>query len=403
MYPLRFVWIPFLLVLLVTLLCNGITVPDPSDTDLHRLLSRYPRGIPSGRGQASDVSTCDMITTVPDDVRSTLDLDNFYQKYTDAYGIPILSSSEVSDEALHRACYVVRFMLADRKDVRDALYDGHGRVAVIGIDELTNDIPEHSFLDDTWNDRARGLGGTLHIPVTSASEENLLCLGQRQDRWYEEDLLMHEFAHSIHLIGMNKVDQTFQTRLQQAFDNAEEKGLWKQTYAKANIKEYFAEGVQKFFNVDTHRNFIDGVHNNISTRESLRGYDQELYNLVSDVFPCLNDVVKRCQQQQLISSQNLLLNCQAADGKTTSSPEVLTTTGVTSPDVTTAGASTVSPKTTVNYMTPLKSATTKMLLNATPTKKLPAKGAIGGACNLKFQGVTVILLEILTFLWLRHA
>ncbi len=265
--------------------------------------SRHTRTIPSGRGEASDDSTCDVITNVPDDVRSTLNLDLFYQKYTDAYGIPILSSSEVSDDALRRACYVVRVLLADRKDVRDAIYDGHGRVAVIGVDELTTDIPEHSYLDDLWNDRARGFGGTLQIPVTSASEENLRCLGQGQDRWYEEDLFIHEFAHAIHLIGMNKANDTFQARLDQAYSDAADKGLWKFTYAMQNDREYFAEGVQKFFNVDVHRDFIDGVHNNISTRESLKEYDPELFNLVTEVFPCRNDVVKRCQDQGKLTGQ----------------------------------------------------------------------------------------------------
>ena len=143
------------------------------------------------------------------------------------------------------------------------------------------------------------------IPVTSASEENLLCYGQRQDRWFEEDLLVHEFAHSVHSLGMNKVNATWERRLQEAFDKAMEKKLWRSTYAMANIKEYFAEGVQKFFNVDTHRDFIDGVHNNISTRETLMGYDKELFDLVSEVFPCANTIIKRCQDQ----SKSKLIYC----------------------------------------------------------------------------------------------
>ena len=38
----------------------------------------------------------------------------------------------VADEALKRACYVVRFLFADRKDIRDNMYKYFGRVAVIG-------------------------------------------------------------------------------------------------------------------------------------------------------------------------------------------------------------------------------------------------------------------------------
>ena len=29
--------------------------------------------------------------------------------------------------------------------------------------------------DTDWDERARGLGGTLHIPVSSAGEENVMC------------------------------------------------------------------------------------------------------------------------------------------------------------------------------------------------------------------------------------
>ena len=61
---------------------------------------------------------CDTVGPVPRDVRLQYDLDQFYQRYTHAYGIPILSSYKVRDDTLKRACYIVRFMLADREDLR---------------------------------------------------------------------------------------------------------------------------------------------------------------------------------------------------------------------------------------------------------------------------------------------
>ena len=51
---------------------------------------------------------------------------DFYQKFTHAYGIPILGSAEVSDDTLMRACYTVRFMLADREDLREEQYVNKG-------------------------------------------------------------------------------------------------------------------------------------------------------------------------------------------------------------------------------------------------------------------------------------
>ena len=64
---------------------------------------------------------------MPNDVRSLYKLDNFYQRYTNAYGIPILSSNKVQDKSLKRACYVVRFMMADREDARREMYFNKGR------------------------------------------------------------------------------------------------------------------------------------------------------------------------------------------------------------------------------------------------------------------------------------
>ena len=45
--------------------------------------------------------------------------------------------------------------------------------------EVTTDVPEHAFLADDantdWDERARGLGATMAIPVGSSAEENILC------------------------------------------------------------------------------------------------------------------------------------------------------------------------------------------------------------------------------------
>ena len=74
---------------------------------------------------------------------------------------------------IKRACYTVRFMLADREDIRFAQYKNGGRIVIMAEypKEVTTDVPEHAFLkDDTetdWDERARGLGGTLDLPISS--------------------------------------------------------------------------------------------------------------------------------------------------------------------------------------------------------------------------------------------
>ena len=68
-----------------------------------------PRLLPLD-GFYPDSWDCEHVQPVPSKVRRTYKLDDFYQKYTHAYGIPILSSDQVRDSALRRACYTVRFM-----------------------------------------------------------------------------------------------------------------------------------------------------------------------------------------------------------------------------------------------------------------------------------------------------
>ena len=60
---------------------------------------------------------------------------SFYQKYTVAFNIPVLGSLKVSDEALRRACYVLHFMLSDRRDIRREMKKGKAWVI---INLLTN-------------------------------------------------------------------------------------------------------------------------------------------------------------------------------------------------------------------------------------------------------------------------
>ena len=49
---------------------------------------------------------------------ASLELDPFYKKYTDAHGVPVVSSAKVPDAALLMARDIVQFMLANRPDLR---------------------------------------------------------------------------------------------------------------------------------------------------------------------------------------------------------------------------------------------------------------------------------------------
>jgi len=77
------------------------------------------------------------------------------------------------------------------------------------------------------------------------------------------------------------VDPTFDPRLQAAYQKAMSAGLWKGKYASVNHHEYFAEGVQSWF--DNNRE-DDHDHNHVDTREELLDYDPELAALCREVF-----------------------------------------------------------------------------------------------------------------------
>ena len=61
-------------------------------------------------------------------------------------------------------------------------------------------------------------------------------------------------------------------------------GKYENTYAKTNIEEYFAEGVQNWFDVNAEVPVPDGKHNMVNTREEMKRYDPRLYNILSRFF-----------------------------------------------------------------------------------------------------------------------
>ena len=214
------------------------------------------------------------------------DFDPFFEKYLDGNGIPVLASAAVSDDAVKTACIIVVRMLSKRDDVRQAMIAQQMRVAIIGRNEMTTDIPDYRnlntmFPQQDWN-RLRGVGATLMIPVSSVGEENLLCL--QDDIFAGEKLLVQTFATAV-LLGLGDADGTFESRLRDAYDAATSAGLWRNTYAEVNDIEYYAEGVQSWFDANLDVAQPDGNNGPINTRAELRAYDPTLAALIGETMP----------------------------------------------------------------------------------------------------------------------
>lgn len=246
-----------------------------------------------------DIPLC-VVSAVPD----SLGYDPFYTKYVDVNGIPLISSWRVPDSAFvaaHRTLYAMTSMLP--KAVLDSMVGRGTRVAIMGRYEGTTDIPEHRHLvNDTalnWDLRARGLGGDLELPLTSCAEENVLAY--QIDKYHAEDILIHEFAHSIHLIGLMLAVPDFDSRLKMCYENARQRGILDATYRITDKEEYFAEAVQDWFNVNAEVPRADGKHNWCNTREELQEYDPDLYELLAQYFPKTSLQISKHQKINAIS------------------------------------------------------------------------------------------------------
>lgn len=200
----------------------------------------------------------------------------FYRKYLDVGGLPVVASGEVADLALHRTHEIVSRMLAGRPDVLQAMVRNRMYLIIIGKDQKYTDMPEYrnSPNPEYMNERVRGTGGR----PTSFGEENLLSLPI--DRYDDESIGVHEFCHTIDG-ALASVDPTWRHRKNEVYRNSIAKGLWKNTYAAGNSGEFFAEVCQAYFYNNRVNNWNHGP---IGTREQLKAYDPEAYELVHKVF-----------------------------------------------------------------------------------------------------------------------
>lgn len=227
-----------------------------------------------------------------------LDLNPFYKKYMNVNGIHVISSWRVPDSCFY-AAYITVKALTDMlpAEVMESMTSRNTRIGIMARYEGTTDIPEHAHLaNDTslnWDVRARGLGGTVNRPLTTCAEENILAY--QIDKYHAEDILIHEFAHTIHYVGIAPIDDNFNNRLQVSLDEAIANGRWINTYAATNIAEYWAEGVQNWFdvNAEVDNDSGDGKHNKVNTREELRLYDPGLFKIISEYFPETDEPISR--------------------------------------------------------------------------------------------------------------
>ena len=214
--------------------------------------------------------------------------EDFYRMTCEHSGISITAAEPVAPDALEAAADRLGALLAARPEVAAAVASSIEQVSIIGRDQRITDLPEFEDLyaihpGTDWNRLGRSFPGTDEIPVAAGAEENLLCL--ESDRYEGEDMFIRDFGWTIRRFGIAAVDPGLDRSIEDAYIRAIAADLWQNTVAEVNSDQYWAEGVQSFFDANNEeKDEKDQVHNQIDTREELRTYDPFLYDLLVDVF-----------------------------------------------------------------------------------------------------------------------
>lgn len=237
-----------------------------------------------------DVKNKDGVASSKDTIYILKHLEEFYSLFTASNsGILIKSSYNTSRKAHRTAAKIIDIMLEKIPQVAEKLVEEDATLAVYGHYEDCYDIPEHRGGSDILNRPVEGFGGCQDNVTTSISEKNILRTleGPNQTRYLHECILVHEFGHAIHLVGINNLeDKTLANELIAAYENAKEKGLWPDTYIISNYEEYFATLSTIWFNVmaESKNGIWDGVRGIVNTREEFKVYDSMGYEFFEKIY-----------------------------------------------------------------------------------------------------------------------
>jgi hypothetical protein len=232
-------------------------------------------------------------SAVPDNecaVKATTAVEGYSQGCT-VLGLEVLAGEQVDPSAIDELADRAYNMLVNRPEYAEAIAAFPIGIRIIGSSQRIMDLPEfediyfhHPGID--WRFLGRSFPGTETIPFAAGAEENLLC--STEDRYEGEDNFMRDFAITIRRFAMGAVDESTSAAIDQAYAVAIAEGKWKNTLAEINSEQYWAEGVQSFFDANVEDNAEDrepiSSHNHVNTRNELRTYDRALYQIAISVF-----------------------------------------------------------------------------------------------------------------------
>lgn len=234
-------------------------------------------------------------------VPSGIETDPVFTKYVWCRGFSILGTAGVSDAALLEADRIVRNMFRYRHDVLKALIDGGLELAVYedgqapaGLKELhpetfvdarepnkpAANLPQRLCFGVPQSNLLNGLNSRRNsesMLIGAMAKAVLLYTGFRDmDPDYDSRRLKQQYEKDL-----ERLDRRTYDKLRRLHRSAAEQGLWKGTPAAQNAFEYFAAGVQAFFDASS-LTAADGRQ--IHTRRQLEAYDPALEAFISGLF-----------------------------------------------------------------------------------------------------------------------
>jgi alpha-glucosidase len=232
-----------------------------------------------------------------------LKIDPYYTKFTWAREFTVIGKL-AGDEAMLKANDTIRKIFAYRHDILKALIADGVRLVVLGREEKLSDLPECAQMKGKkdFDALARNLDYFPETKLLVVGEENLL--GDHRGPRLGESLVIREFARALYFVcgtrpvdpnwdnrgrdvqqyelRVTRLDTRFDEKLKRCFEAAMAKGSWKGTAAVHDPVEYWAEGVVAYFDAAGQVAAPNDAAHPITTRESLKDYDPDLYGLVNE-------------------------------------------------------------------------------------------------------------------------
>ena len=221
----------------------------------------------------------------------------YYTKFTWAREFTVLGH-HASEAAMLKANDTIRKMFAYRHDILKALMADGVKLVVLGRTEKLSDLPELSVVDPL----ARTLEYSPDTKLLVVAEENVLA-DPRQPS-VGDNQVIRVFANALYQVTatrpvdpnwekrgrdvqqyelrVKRLDVRFDEKLKELFEKATSGGKWKGTAAVHDRVAYWTAGALAYFDALGQDAAPHDAAHPISTRETLKEYDPDLYSLVNE-------------------------------------------------------------------------------------------------------------------------